>query len=149
MPACLYEFLDPDSNRIPNYFSLCVWIRIRTVFQIVFHFGLDPDSNRYPNYSVMLGVRIRIRIVFPFTSSLLFWIRIRTVIQIILFHYEVWIRIRTVIHFILFTVRYGSGFEPLSIFFFHYVFWIRIRTVFQTGVSFKSLFVNISGPHVF
>ncbi len=112
--ACRYESLDPDSNRIPNFFSLCVWIRIRTVFQIVFHFGLDPDSNRYPNYSVMLGVRIRIRIVFPFTSSLLFWIRIRTVIQIILFHYEVWIRIRTVIHFLLLTMCFGSGFEPFS-----------------------------------
>ncbi len=92
------SFLDPDSNRIPNYFSLCVWIRIRTVIQIIpCTVCLDPDSNRYPNYSITLQVRIRIRTVFPFIFSLWCWIRIRTVIQIILF-----------------TIRYRSGFEPLS-----------------------------------
>ena len=89
--------MDPDSNHFPNYVSLCVWIRIRTVFQIVFHFGLDPDSNRYPNYSSILGVRIRIRTVFLFTSSLWFGSGFEPLSKLFFF-----------------TMRYGSGFEPLS-----------------------------------
>ena len=92
--ACRYESLDPDSNRIPNYFAPCLWIRIRTVFQIVFHFGLDPDSNRYPNYSIMLGVRIRIRTVFLFISSLWFGSGLEPLSKLFFF-----------------TMRYGSGFE--------------------------------------
>ena len=51
---------------------------------------------------------------------------------------------------LFFNMRYGSGFGPLSTFFsLHYMFWIRIRTVFQTGISFKSLFVNLLIPRIF
>ncbi len=65
-PACRYEFLDPDSNRIPNYFSLCVWIRIRTVFQIIFHSvfgsGFEPYSTLASHFKslfvTILGPRI-------------------------------------------------------------------------------------------
>jgi hypothetical protein len=98
MPACRYEFLDPDSNRIPNYFSFCVWIRIRTVIHIIFPL------------CVWIRIRTVIQVILYHYEV---WIRIRTVFPFIL---------STVgpdpdsnrYPFSSFTMCFGSGFEPFS-----------------------------------
>ena len=133
MPACLYEFLDPDSNRIPNYFSLCVWIRIRTVIHIILcTVCLDPDSNRFPFYSF--------HFVFGSGFEPLSKLFSHTLCQN---------PDSNRFSFYPFTVALDPDSNRYPNYSFHYEVWIRIRTVFQTGVSFKSLFCyHIKPAHI-
>ena len=80
---------------------------------LFFHFGLDPDSNRYPNYSSILGVRIRIRTVFLFTSSLWFGSGFKP-LSTLSFHCVFGSGFEPLSKLFFFTMRYGSGFEPFS-----------------------------------